>query len=177
MKEENIAPKTQLIGQPLSSLTRHQAVSSSIHLWNQPSEAHYPDIKDWNKVKITVSIPKQRVYIEENGQIVYTMLCSTGDTANGYHTPTGRFKIEAEHGDFFVEPDTRFSAYNWVSFKDHGIFLFHSMVMWNKKHVVLREALRLGQEASHGCIRLPNPDAQWLYDHVKPGTEVIVALH
>ncbi|WP_158589252.1 L,D-transpeptidase [Atopobacter sp. AH10] len=162
------------IAQPLSRLDNIHHNRQAVQLWNRPSETSYPDIPDWSKVKIDVSIKDQRVYIKENNKTVYSIICSSGDSANGYKTPTGQFKIEDEHGDFFVEPDTRYSAYHWVSFKDHGVFLFHSMVMWNKHQVVLKEALRLGQEASHGCIRLPEPDAKWLFDHIKPGTSVTV---
>ena len=37
------------------------------------------------------------------------------------------------------------------------------------------EGAKLGQPASHGCVRLTVADAQWFYDQVPDGTLVTIA--
>ena len=37
------------------------------------------------------------------------------------------------------------------------------------------EAMKLGQPASHGCVRLTVADAKWFYDQVPDGTPVTIA--
>jgi lipoprotein-anchoring transpeptidase ErfK/SrfK len=32
----------------------------------------------------------------------------------------------------------------------------------------------IGYSASHGCIRMHIPDAEWLFHHVKLGTPVVI---
>ncbi|HAH78565.1 MAG TPA: L,D-transpeptidase, partial [Ruminococcaceae bacterium] len=33
---------------------------------------------------------------------------------------------------------------------------------------------KLGEPASHGCIRLPVEDAKWIYDNIPEGTKVVI---
>ena len=36
------------------------------------------------------------------------------------------------------------------------------------------DAASIGYSASHGCIRMRIPDAEWLFQHVKIGTPVFI---
>jgi lipoprotein-anchoring transpeptidase ErfK/SrfK len=36
------------------------------------------------------------------------------------------------------------------------------------------DAASLGYSASHGCIRMAIPSAEWLFEHVAVGTPVII---
>ena len=36
------------------------------------------------------------------------------------------------------------------------------------------DAASIGYSASHGCIRMLIPDAEWLFQHVHVGTPVVV---
>ena len=36
------------------------------------------------------------------------------------------------------------------------------------------DAASIGYSASHGCIRMRIPDAEWLFEHVKVGTPVFI---
>jgi lipoprotein-anchoring transpeptidase ErfK/SrfK len=36
------------------------------------------------------------------------------------------------------------------------------------------DAASIGYSASHGCIRMRIPDAEWLFDHVRIGTPVFI---
>jgi lipoprotein-anchoring transpeptidase ErfK/SrfK len=39
-------------------------------------------------------------------------------------------------------------------------------------NVIESEAMKLGQKASHGCVRLAIPDAKWIYDNIRYNTKV-----
>lgn len=143
-----------------------------IQAWDQPSEPSYPTINNPSQLAVKVSIADQRVYIQENGETIYTMVCSTGDTKAGNHTPKGNFNIQAERAPSVYFPDDNDYVFNWVSFHNHGEYLFHSVIMLDEKTPDLKEAAKLGQEASHGCIRLPLPDSKWFYDNIPVGTPV-----
>ncbi|RRK10869.1 L,D-transpeptidase [Lactiplantibacillus garii] len=102
------------------------------------------------------------------------MLASTG--RSGADTPTGLFVILPEWGLHFYNPVSKEGANYWVSFKNYGEFLFHSVPMDVNGHYVVNEAEQLGQiPNSHGCIRLTVADAKWFYENVRPNTPVEVA--
>ncbi|HCW51160.1 MAG TPA: L,D-transpeptidase, partial [Clostridiales bacterium] len=60
----------------------------------------------------------------------------------------------------------------WVSFRDWGIYLFHSVPVDRTGEVIPEEADKLGQPASHGCVRLSMEDARWFYETIPEGTPV-----
>jgi lipoprotein-anchoring transpeptidase ErfK/SrfK len=61
-----------------------------------------------------------------------------------------------------------------VSWKGHGVYLFHSVIVDRQGNIIRSEALKLGHPASHGCIRLSLSDAKWVYEHIKAGTKVVI---
>lgn len=153
-----------------TSQTKKKAVVIN---WRKPSENKpYPT---WSKLDdpwVLVSTKHQRVYIKDGKKTVYTMFASTGVNNS---TPKGTFHIQAERGDFFYNANSKEGAHYWVSFKDHGIYLFHTVPTDAKGHYNVKEANQLGKTAhSHGCVRLAVPDAKWFYEHVTYGTKVVV---
>ncbi|WP_048000601.1 L,D-transpeptidase [Lactiplantibacillus herbarum] len=143
--------------------------------WHAPSmKKSYPNLTQYPDLKIRVSIADQRVYLESHYQKLYTMLASTGKT--GDDTPKGSFEIQPERGLNFYNSQSGEGANYWVSFKDHGIYLFHSVPVDAQGHYVVREAEQLGKVAnSHGCIRLTISDAKWLYENIPTHTPVEVS--
>lgn len=134
----------------------------------------YPNLTQYPNIKIRVSIANQRVYLENNHQTLYTMLASTGKA--GDDTPKGSFEIQPERGLHFYNSQSGEGANYWVSFKDHGIYLFHSVPVDVQGNYVVREAEQLGKVAnSHGCIRLTIADAKWLYTNIPMHTPVEVS--
>ena len=134
--------------------------------WRHPSEKKaYPVLQegDW----VDVSLANQRVKIMRKNRVLYTMVCSTG-SGGDRRTPTGTYSIQAERGETFFNESSGEGANYWVSWKDHGVYLFHSVPLD-------AEAEELGQKAnSHGCIRLTVADAKWFYEHALYGMQVIV---
>lgn len=143
--------------------------------WHKPSMARaYPKLAQYSAINIRVSIKKQRVYLQNNEQVLYTMLASTGK--QGSDTPTGHFEVQAERGLHFFNTQSGEGANYWVSFKDHGIYLFHSVPVDANNQYIANEAKQLGKVAnSHGCIRLSIADAKWLYENIPTHTPVVVS--
>ncbi|MFT8363644.1 MAG: L,D-transpeptidase family protein [Sporolactobacillus sp.] len=143
--------------------------------WNQPSGGPYPEIKKGEPIWIDVSIKNQRAYIKDGDKTIYTMIVSTGkDTDPQTTTPTGTYYIQAERGRWFYAPQYDEGAEYWVSWKNHGEFLFHSVPMNEDKQVLTADAKRLGQKDSHGCVHLTIPDAKWIYEHIPYNTKVVI---
>ncbi|MBW1604928.1 L,D-transpeptidase [Lactobacillus sp. Sy-1] len=142
--------------------------------WHRPSESKpYPNMKLSNHNWLKVSIKQQRVFVmSPKNQVLYTMNASTG--ANN-STPRGTYHIQAERGTFFYNKSSKEGARYWTSWKDHGIYLFHTVPTNAKGKYIKSEAEQLGKTAnSHGCIRLSIPDAKWINQNVPTGTKVVI---
>lgn len=126
----------------------------------------YPSVAKYPHLWIKVSLAQQRVYLMNGNTVLYKMYCSTG-----YYgpTPKGTHHIQAERGAMFA------SARYWVSWKDHGVYLFHTTPINSKGQYIKAEANYLGRSPhSHGCVRLTVPDAYWLYKHIRYNTKVVI---
>lgn len=144
--------------------------------WLKPTGGPYPVIKPNEPIWIKVSTEKQRVYIMNGNKTIYTMVCSSGlDTNPDTSTPEGTFFIQAERGLSFYNPSEKEGAKYWVSWLNHGEFLFHTIATDQNGNFIKSEAMKLGQKASHGCIRLAVPDAKWIYNNIKYHTKVVIS--
>ncbi|GLB46109.1 cell surface protein [Philodulcilactobacillus myokoensis] len=142
--------------------------------WRKPSENKpYPSMKPNLKRWLKVSIKNQKVYVmSKQNQVLYTMYASTGIHNS---TPLGTYHIQAERGKFFYNAASKEGARYWTSWKDHGIYLFHTVPTNKHGKYVVSEANQLGKTAhSHGCIRLAIPDAKWINQYVPYGTKVVI---
>lgn len=145
----------------------------------KPSETFaYPDLATFDKPNILVKLNKHRIYIRDGNSVQYIMNCSAGmiDKKTGKSTtPTGSFKIQNERGDSFYNAKLGEGANYWTSFKDHGVYLFHTVPTDEDGNYKPKEAQKLGKaNRSHGCIRLSVPDAQWINQNVPEGTPVTI---
>ena len=143
-----------------------QTYSVNDKFWMYTTGGKYPSL-NVKKLNIEVSISKQRVYIKSGDKVIYTMLCSTGTVFTP--TPLGNFRIQQEKGSAFS------GAAYYRSFKDHGVYLFHTVptsIAWSTNSFSAVEGRKLGQRASHGCIRLAVPDAKWFYYNMPYNTPV-----
>jgi lipoprotein-anchoring transpeptidase ErfK/SrfK len=120
--------------------------------------------------KIDVSIDEQKVRIYRNGSPVKMFTASTGLNNS---TPLGNFTIQ-NRGEWFFSDKYQEGAEYWVSFKDWGVYLFHTVPMDEEKAIIPDEADKMGLPASHGCIRLEIESAKWIYDHIPQGTPVYI---
>ncbi|WP_283679974.1 L,D-transpeptidase [Lentilactobacillus sp. Marseille-Q4993] len=160
-------------GQPRTE-QKQEAQSPQIN-WTKPSEDKpYPKITPNSGRYLRVSIAQQRVFVmSHDNNVLYTMYASTGKNDS---TPKGSFQIQPEHGNFFYNQSSGEGAKYWTSFKDHGIYLFHTVPTDEYGRFIKSEARQLGKEAnSHGCVRLSIPDAKWINRAVPVGTKVIIS--
>jgi len=72
----------------------------------------------------------------------------------------------------------RFMGSCWTQYavRFNGRVLFHSILFNRSNPASLSPSSynKLGEKASHGCVRLSVNDAKWIYDHCPKGTAVIV---
>lgn len=143
------------------------------NFWMYNTDGPYPSLNVSN-LNISVSVSQQRVRIRSGSRTLYTMLCSTGMSLwpSTNSTPYGNFRIQAEKGSYFWNSGSGGAFYR--SFHGHGVYLFHTVPIATPGTTVfnLREAAKLGQRASHGCIRLSVPDAKWFYYNMPYNTPV-----
>lgn len=165
-----------------SSSEKKQSVMRTPINWKLSSETvAYPDLSTLSNFWIKVSISKNRVYLMNNNDVVYTMYCSAGvyekqsDGTKKSTTPTGTYYIQSERGTTFYNSNLKEGANYWVSWLNHGEYLFHTVPIDANGNYKTAEAKKLGKTtASHGCIRLSVSDAKWIYDNVKEGTKVVI---
>jgi len=144
-------------------------------------------------LRLQVSIDDQKLRVFDAGNVVREFTISTatkgtGFQAGSFRTPTGRFRIAEKIGEG-AEPGTIFVARTpvgvWVpgTLEDDDdliltrILRLEGLNTENANtfdrfiylHGTNREDL-LGTPASHGCVRLSNPDIIELFNLVEPGT-------
>ncbi|WP_314686556.1 L,D-transpeptidase [uncultured Bifidobacterium sp.] len=128
------------------------------------------DLSQYSDLSLDVSIANQRVYVKSNGMVIYEMIASTGLYGP---TPTGDYTINGYRGYEFHDTEGWGGRY-WVGFIK-ATYLFHSVPIDENGNYVASEAAKLGQPASHGCVRLSLTNAKWLYEYIPTGTPVHVA--
>lgn len=113
---------------------------------------------------------------DENGEytvVVRQMLCSTGMKA----TPSdvGDWVLNGRHATWCIFPKWGNSyARYWT--RINGSIAFHSPIYTAVSNSAMKIGSynKLGQRASHGCIRLAVWDAKWIYDNIGAGTVVSI---
>lgn len=105
-------------------------------------------------------------------------LCTVGDSSKGWTTATGEFYIGQHTGGYSYTRGPSFNdseghtLYYWTRF--YNDFLFHSILYDGGTYNVSTDGNALGEELSHGCVRLRIENAQWIYDNIPDGTKVVV---
>jgi len=117
------------------------------------------------RLTVNTSTNTVTVYAKDgaNGFIipVKAMICSTGTsgtpTIKGTYTLSQRYRWASLMGGVWGQWCTRIS----------GGYLFHSTWYYsqNNRRLGVTEFNKLGNNASHGCVRLPAGDAKWIYDN------------
>jgi lipoprotein-anchoring transpeptidase ErfK/SrfK len=140
----------------------------------QVNGAENPKIKGVNiptKVEknytVKVSTEKQYVYVYYGSSLIRVMKCSTG--TDNAPTPIGSFYTSTKGTSFFSSKYNE-GGYYWTSFL--GNYLFHSIPFDQSGRIIQNEERKLGQRASHGCIRLSIKDARWFFNKIPTHTLV-----
>lgn len=98
---------------------------------------------------------------------VKAMLCSVGKdnlTRPGVYKTSAKYRWKLLMNHVWGQYSTRIN----------GGILFHSVYYYSKKPSALatKEFNKLGNAASHGCVRLSVADAKWIYDNCYVGSTV-----
>jgi lipoprotein-anchoring transpeptidase ErfK/SrfK len=109
-------------------------------------------------------------------RLVHTFGVATGQTV--YPTPTGTFEIvDMQRNPWWRPPDSPWAkglkpippgpgnplGTRWMGLSAPGVGI----------HGTPDDA-SIGYSASHGCIRMHIPDAEWVFNHVEVGTPVVI---
>lgn len=127
---------------------------------------------------ITVDVNNQvtTVYgLDDKGEYtvpVRRMICSTGTKA----TPStvGEFTLTGRNARWCYFPSYNSHAQYWTKINDY--IAFHSVIYREVDYNALdtKSYNKLGQRASHGCIRLMVHDSQWIYENIGKGVVVTI---
>jgi lipoprotein-anchoring transpeptidase ErfK/SrfK len=109
-------------------------------------------------VKVVVSLPQQKAYVFDDGDLIATSPVSTGK--KGYETPVGTFRILQK------KVHHRSNRYS------NAPMPYMQRLTW--QGVALHAGSLPGYPASHGCIRLPRSFAKKLYKLTDYSTAVTV---
>jgi hypothetical protein len=107
--------------------------------------------------RMEVLLDRQLALYVVAGKVKRTLHVSTG--APGYATPTGSFEVFRKEQQSWSIPYQVWLP--WASYFVGGVAFHESPDV--PSHA-----------ASHGCVRVPRYDAEWLYRHLPEGTKVTV---
>lgn len=137
--------------------------------WREPTGTQ-PDLSQYSDISVDVSLADQMVYVKSAGKVIYEMVASTGINDS---TPHGTFRTNGAGGDHFYTPYDHMGADYWTRIT--GVYLFHSVPTgYDAGDYIESEAVKLGQPASHGCVRLTVADAKWIHEQLPKGTPVTI---
>ncbi|QTB92062.1 L,D-transpeptidase [Bifidobacterium saguini] len=157
------------VPQPNQAIQEQRDQEAARARWTNPTGSQ-PDLSQYSNLSVDVNLAEQKVYVKSNGETIYTMIASSGMNDA---TPRGNYVIQ-QRGTHFYNASEGMGADYWVRFR--GSYLFHSVPTGPEAgDYIASEGEKLGQPASHGCVRLTVADAQWFYNQIPEGTPVTIA--
>lgn len=164
-QKSNISASENLGSQELSKARASETMLPQVAEVKVPKaekpKAAAPTVTDPGKV-LVVSISEQKMYAYDNGQLVKTVLVSTGvashPTPRGTYTIGYKVKSLRMSGPGYDLPNVPNNLNVTGDYFIHGAY-------WHNN---------FGHPMSHGCINLSLPDAAWAYDWAPVGTKVTI---
>jgi len=127
------------------------------------------DYSNSTDFRIEIDLSRQRLTVFYMDEVLKEMVCSGG--APGYPTPLGEFTT-IQKIEYSWIPRFEMGAYYWIRFFED--YLIHSVPFDEKGEMIVEEFEKLGNPASHGCIRLRLEEAKWLYETFPLGIKVLI---
>lgn len=127
---------------------------------------------------VTVDVSNQIVNVyglDENSRhtnLVRQMICSTG--TEKFPSDVGDWTLDGRTARWAYFPKWGSHAQYWT--RINKSIAFHSVIYnsVNTMDLSIKSYNKLGERASHGCIRLLVEDAKWVYGNVGKGTVVTI---
>lgn len=132
---------------------------------NAPARCH----KNSSARKVVVSIAAQHAWMCARSALLYSSPVTTGASATGHSTPTGRFTVQGNVTNTTLNgPDYSVHVAYWIQF--NGDIGFHD-ASW--------QTMKFGSadyptQGSRGCVHMPRPAVAWLHKWVQVGRTVVV---
>ena len=103
---------------------------------------------------------------------VRIMGCTVGET--GSRTPSGTYKIESKGYSFSGPKNAAYPDYTCYYYSGFigSTYMFHSVLYQPGTFNIIDNSM--GEDVSHGCIRLLLDDAKFIYETVPLGTRVYI---
>lgn len=111
----------------------------------------------------------QKVRVYEGKDLVKEMSCSGGLPSSP--TVLGTYYLK-DRGERFFSQRFKEGAHHWVRITQQ--YLFHGIPFDEYGQTIEEERGKIGEPASHGCIRLTDEDAKWFYDNVPEKTMILI---
>ncbi len=127
------------------------------------------DYSDTTDFRIEIDLSRQRLTVFYMDEVLKEMVCSGG--APGHPTPLGEFTT-TQKIEYSWIPRFEMGAYYWIRFFED--YLIHSVPFDENGEMIVEEFEKLGNPASHGCIRLRLEEAKWLYETFPLGIKVLI---
>ena len=127
------------------------------------------DYSDSANFRIEIDLSRQRLIVFYGEDILKEMVCSGG--ALETPTPLGEFNT-TQKIEYSWIPRFEVGAYYWVRFFED--YLIHSVPFDENGEMIVEEFEKLGNPASHGCVRLRLEEAKWLYETLPLGVMVLI---
>jgi lipoprotein-anchoring transpeptidase ErfK/SrfK len=140
---------------------------------------------------VVISLAEHRLYLMEESRVLWSSVVGTGTGTRlegagqrwEFSTPRGMFRVQRK------EKNPRWYVPDWQYIERHepipdpesprrwevgmlgttALFLGEGIAVHGTNHPEL-----LGQDVSHGCIRMANEAARYLYHQVEVGTPVFI---
>ncbi len=172
-------------GEPGKALDRKAAVAAILHALRENRRTGivlpYEDVpqkvtREGFGPVIVIRRGSNHLYLYKGMKPWRTFVVATGQSV--YPTPLGRFDIVVKWKDpWWYPPDSPWAkgakpippgpgnplGTRWMGLSAPGVGIHGTP-----------DAASLGYSASHGCIRMYIPQAEWLFDHVDIGTPVYI---
>lgn len=118
----------------------------------------YARVSTGGAVSIVISLPQQRLFAYQDGQLIAVSTVSTG--SDGRETPVGEFTILQK------------KTFHRSNLYSNAPMPYMQRLTWDG--IALHAGHLPGYPASHGCIRLPKAFARQLYEITAMGGQVSV---
>lgn len=124
------------------------------------------------KYLLWINTTYQRVNVFQGSKgswsLIHSYIVATG--ASDTPTPVGVYTTTYKQTGWWT---STYTVYPVVRFKQGSGYAFHSRLYKPGSTSILNDA-RIGFPISHGCVRMYNPDLQWIYDNIPTNTTVVV---
>ncbi len=116
--------------------------------------------------KISVNLDRQVLVVHQSGEAMITYDCVSGDS--DHQTPEGHFRIKRKVNPCFsTEFKVPMNHALFFTDRGHAIHQAHAVGICSTL-----KAAGIDSFGSHGCVRLSEDHAKWLFDWADVGTPV-----